>query len=222
MAQLQETTSEATDRVVELKKSDRTRLRCLEAAIAIAADRGLGDLTWESLAQTASISRPLVKRYFNSKPNLILECAKIARREYQLVLISAMAKHDSPQAKFTAYIRKMIEMPRLAPEGSGLLLCFYHYCRVDRTCREANAEFVKMGNERIAALLQACPLESGEFLSATQALELGRTVQIFLTGVITSFLTEDDSHRVIKKEKAGADEIFKLVTAAGVAGVPSF
>lgn len=222
MLQLQVTQSEITERVVDLKKSDRTRLRCLEAAIKIAADRGLGDLTWESLAQTASISRPLVKRYFGTKSNLILESAKVARREYQLILIEEMAKHASPQAKLTAYIRKMVEWPRLAPEGSGFLLCFYHYCRLDPSCREANMGFVKMGRDRIASLLQACPLQSGAYLSETKSLELGRTVQIFLTGVITSALTEDDTLRVIQQERSAADKIFSLIAAAGIQQIPSF
>jgi hypothetical protein len=49
-----------------------------------------------------------------------------------------------------------------------------------------------------------------------QAHEIARTVQTFLTAVITSFLMEEDGRRALQKERVEAYKIFSLVTASGI------
>jgi AcrR family transcriptional regulator len=205
--------------VVKVTKSDRTRLRCLLAVIQIVAERGLGDLSWESVAQRSQVSRPLVKKYFSSKTELILETAMIARHDFQMELVAELERQSSPQEKFKAYITKMLAWPRLYPEHAAFWISFYHYCCLDQRCRVTNLELVQMGQRRIANLLQSCNPKSESSDVTNEAMELARVVQMYLTGAIISIATEDVGVQIVQSEKRAAATIFEMVTKSGCFGV---
>jgi AcrR family transcriptional regulator len=210
---------DASQAVSKVTKSDRTRLRCLLAVIEIVAERGLGDLSWESVAQRSQVSRPLVKKYFPSKSELILETAMIARHDFQLELVAELERQASPQTKFRTYVTKMLAWPRLYPEHAAFWISFYHYCCLDQQCRTKNLELVQMGHRRIASLLQNCQANSLSPAPTPEALELARVVQTYLTGAILSMATEDSGVQRVQSEKRAAAIIFNIVTKTGSFGV---
>ena len=147
---------DARTRVVRVSKATQTQLRCLEATLALVGRDGTSPFTYETIAEMARVSRPLVKNYFPSKADLIRETARIARADYQKLTIDLMEQQTSPRSKLRVYLEQMLAYPRLARDSAQFWLVFFQFCMFDDGCRKENGEYSSMGQQRIEALLRDC------------------------------------------------------------------
>lgn len=107
----------------------RTRTAILDATVEVASRIGLGRLSVEDVARSASVSRQTVYRYFGSRDELI--SAVIVREEQTLIrrMVAAGERHDdlrpAMEAALTESLRAAREHPLLdrilATEPEALL-----------------------------------------------------------------------------------------------------
>lgn len=207
-------TQSAIVQTIQVSKSEKTRIRCMQAAISILSQNGLADLTYEAVARRAGVTRPLVKNYFPSLADLIHDATGISVKDFQLELVSAMDKEKSPEKKLATYLKHMMGWVRNYPAETGFWLCFYQYSHVDKKCREANTQIGQMGHKRIAALIAAChfvPLKSEEEIS-----EIAKNVQLIIIGGIVSMLTENVSGGLAKMEKRVTEHCIDFLIGKGI------
>lgn len=191
---------------VRIPKATQTQLRCLEATLSLVGRDGTSPFTYETIAEMARVSRPLVKNYFPSKADLIREAARIARADYQKLTIDRMEQQTSPRAKLRVYLEQMLAYPRLARDSAQFWLVFFQFCMFDGRCRKDNGEYASMGQQRIEALLRDCIDEGDE---APDCKLLASQLQQTITGIIVSILTEGSFER--DREKRGLDLCYRVL-----------
>jgi AcrR family transcriptional regulator len=204
--------------VLRISKSDHTKQRCLNAAVGILSSSGLSNLKYESIAQEAGVTRPLVKKYFPDKTRLIMDAAAFVRKGYQEEIIAGMLeRHGQPAEQLKLYIQKNLALPRENRAATGIWICSLHVSHLDKDSRAHNTVMTRMGFERILALLGACPFDpkpSGESL-----MSLARVLQAILSGAVLAMLTEDLPSSVQSYEQAVAEDCFRLLREQGLKGI---
>lgn len=138
--------SNPLESVLKLSKSDRTKQRCLNAAVGILSSSGFSHLKYESIAQEAGVTRPLVKKYFPDKNRLIMEAAASVRKGYQEQIIAEMKeRYGQPTEQLKIYIQKNLSLPRENRAATGIWICSLHLAHLDRDSRANNTSMTRMG-----------------------------------------------------------------------------
>lgn len=132
--------------VLKLSKSDHTKQRCLNAAVGILSSSGFSHLKYESIAQEAGVTRPLVKKYFPDKNRLIMEAAASVRKGYQEQIIAEMKeRYGQPTEQLKIYIQKNLSLPRENRAATGIWICSLHLAHLDEDSRANNTSMTRMG-----------------------------------------------------------------------------
>lgn len=209
---------QALESTLKLSKSDQTRQRCLTAAVRILSSQGLAELKYESVAREAGVTRPLVKKYYPEKTQIVMEAAALVRKGYQEETIAAMRQnHGQPVLQLRMYIKKMLALPRENRAATGIWLCSLHVAHLNKESRKMNTEMVRMGHERILALLSLCPFDPTP--QADRVESLARSIQAMLTAAVLKALTEDLPGPNEDYEQNVAEDCFRLLRSEGLQGL---
>lgn len=162
-----------------LSKSQRTRLRILEAAIACYATTGFEGATYDRIAKKAKTSRPLVMHYYPDRDELLLEAIKFVRANFQRVAIEA-AKAAGPGEALAGYVASTFDWIEKFHSHAVTWILFYYGCAIRPKWNEINTELVRIGHARISMII-------GEKGLGVRA----KRIQLIITGALISALTEE-------------------------------
>jgi AcrR family transcriptional regulator len=172
-----------------LGKSDRTKLKCIEASIEILSEGGMDELSFEEIAVRAGLSRQLVKNYFPVKSDLVHEAALRVRKQFQEFVIRRMLKQTESEAVLEEYITSSLKWPREYRKEAKFWMVYFHLCATSPKFRKTNSNLVALGHDRITALLSEVHAP-GSF-SQKDLMFMAKMIQIQVTGGIVSILTEN-------------------------------
>ena len=170
-------------------KGQRTQLSIVEAAIRLYAKQGVHATTYDLIAKEAEVSRPLVIKYFPSYDDLFEFVANYLRAKFQMLAVDRIRKAATPFGQLTAYIDANFEGVLKHPKESKVWLYFYYKAALEKKYKRLNTGLVDIGTRRIEAMIEA-GREQGVF-SAQDTAFTARAIQVHLTGVLISILSED-------------------------------
>jgi len=169
-------------------RAQRRMIQIIEGAIKNYISLGVENTTYESIAKTCKISRPLIQHYFKDKDEVFEMAVKYIRLNYQQYTIQAFKDKHEPMERLVAYIESAISWLKDFPSHQRVWNLFYYYCGVDPKMRALNTELVTMGHERITALLQQ-GADAGVF-APDNLVGRAKQIQVLLTGTIVTATTE--------------------------------
>lgn len=171
------------------RKADRTRLKCIHAAIAILGAHGMERFTYEHIAKNAGLSRQLVKNYYKEKPELLLQAANLVRQRYQQFVIRRIKNTAEPVEVLNCYVKASLRWATDAKEDARFWTVYYHYCAVSKQFKHANTDLVTIGTERIKAILAG--IEQLKHLGEAELSFNAKMIQVLITGALVCIVTEN-------------------------------
>ncbi len=115
------------------KKKAKTRQALLQAALSIYAEKGVGELFLNELAEKAAVSNGTVYNYFRSR-EAVLEAVGIALAEQFSEQITLVSKHiENGAERVAAGIRMFIRQGRNDPVWAGAVVSVFQYDSKIRT-----------------------------------------------------------------------------------------
>ncbi len=171
------------------RKADRTKVLIVEAAIKNYATFGFDQTTFDKVAHTAGISRPLVMHYFKDKEELLFLAIRHIRLLFQRMAIESIRSSDSPPKQLEAYVRSTFEWIRKFPTHAQSWLYFYYATSIRSKFKDLNSELVEMGRLRIAAILEEGNKQKK--WSVKNAGVTAKRIQTVITGALVAAVTED-------------------------------
>lgn len=185
-------------------KAQRTQMAILEAAIKNYSKVGVDETTYEKIAKTCKVSRPLIQHYFPDQHELFTLTMKYIRAKFQQISVEAIREEMSPDKQLEAYVRSNFSWAQRFRAHANVWLLFYHYCGVHPKFRELNTTFVRMGHERIQGLLEL-GIQRKVFACKDPYMN-AKLIQIIITGALVSICTDNSPIPVPKFQ----EEIVKL------------
>jgi AcrR family transcriptional regulator len=173
-----------------LRKSERTKFAIVQATIEVYAAHGREGTTYERIAKSAGISRPLVQKYFPDREELFDLAMKFIRGNLQGIALKALGEtHGSPEGELEAYVRSVFGWFVSHPSHARTMLGVICHAAHSRVHRASNTELADMGHERIATLLARLPANKGA--KAKDLQERAKVIQNIIVGSFVCVLTED-------------------------------
>ena len=174
-----------------LGKSERTKFAIVQATIEVYANRGREGATYERIAKTAGISRPLVQKYFPDREALFDLAMKFIRGGLQGLAVEALgkARGDSPERELESYVRSVFAWFLSHPAHARTMLGVICHAAHSRVHRDSNTELADIGHERIAVLLARFPGNRGA--RARDLQESAKVIQNLIVGSFVCVLTEN-------------------------------
>lgn len=170
-------------------KSKRKAFLILEAAIQCYSRKGFGNVTLEMIAREAMVTRPAIKKYFDSLDELELFVLKFIRLSYQKLTIDAMDKAVSPAQKLEEYLSACLNWTLQMRTHAIVWLSILHHSSRNKKLRQLTTASVVVGTERIFSILE---LGIAEKLFIVQnPKSIARSIQLLITGSVISALSED-------------------------------
>ncbi|HEV2593458.1 MAG TPA: TetR/AcrR family transcriptional regulator [Gaiellaceae bacterium] len=160
------------------RRSQETRERILDAAIACFGERGFEATTMNAIAERADVARATVFNHFADKQALLT--AYLDRRRARVVALVEAADHDSVQTLSEAFTLLAEENERSRTETRELVHAWL------RTGGSANAE----STERLLADLVAAGQKRGELAADIDPELTGRLLFDVYAGVIVRWTAE--------------------------------
>ncbi|MCB0356789.1 MAG: TetR/AcrR family transcriptional regulator [Bdellovibrionales bacterium] len=176
--------------IFELKPSTQQnrQLQIVEAAIKNYVTVGFDRTTFDKIAQTCGISRPLINRYFKNKGEIFEMSLKFIRAHMQNKAISALNKHTASDKQLKAYIESTFEWIDEFPSYIQTWLLFFYYASINKEYNKLLTSINNMGYERIIALINK-GIEEKTFRCAHPE-EWAKWIQTAITGALVTLMTE--------------------------------
>ncbi len=172
-------------------KPQRRMVEIAEATIKTYVKVGVEAATFERIAKTAKVSRPLILHYFPDYDSLFLFVAKYIRATFQNFVLEKMSRQKTAEKQLQTYIESCFEWNVEYSSHAKVWALFYFYCAIKPKFEALNTQLVKMGTERLSLLI-----EQGKKLGEFNCLHSGATaryIQIHITGALTSIATESQT-----------------------------
>lgn len=166
-------------------KSSVTKLAMLRAAIALYPSER--NLTLQVIADRSKVTRPLVKRYFQSIDQLYEIAFKLVRLELQDYVLSKLEGTRDPATLFGKYVAATLSWERDQTENARFLLCVLARITTNKRYKQMNSEWVEAGHERIQSMLLAMGV-------ADNVKGRAHAIQSLLTGTLMSLLTQNHAN----------------------------
>ena len=116
------------------KKKARTRQGLVDAALRIYAEKGIGELHLNGLAEEAQVSNGTVYNYFRSREE-VLDAVGVELASQLSLKISAVSHSiDSGAQRLSIGVRMFIEQTRQDPVWASAVVCVYQH---DQNIRSA-------------------------------------------------------------------------------------
>ncbi len=169
-------------------KSQQRMVEIAEATIKTYVKLGVDAATYEKIAKTAKVSRPLILHYFPDYDTLFLFVARYIRATFQNYVLTRVAQQATPDKQLRAYVESCFEWSHECASHAKVWGLFYFYCAIKPKFEALNTDLVKMGAERLSILIEYGN-KSAHFKCKNPA-KAARQIQIHITGAMTSLITE--------------------------------
>jgi len=171
-------------------KVQRTQVSIAEAAIHSYVRIGIEGTTYANIADRAGLSRTIVNRYFPEHQDLLLFMSKYIRANYQEFVLVRFTKEKGALNQLRAYLLAAMNWVEAFPDHAHAWLLFFYYCGIKKEFRKLNTVLVKMGFERLRALLIQGQEEGVFKFKETE--KTARLLHLTLSGAIMSLMTEEN------------------------------
>jgi AcrR family transcriptional regulator len=186
----------------------------LEAAIRVYVREGGEKFSFERVAAQAGVSRSLLSYYFKSHNEVFEKCVLYVRNRYQMLALDAVKKPlPTSASKLRKYLQAAFDWPRVSPYHAKFWFLLYLKASNDVEWRRKNQEWVKLGTARLSVLVEE-GIQNGEWDCADPA-RAARQLQIFITGALVSFMTEDEETTLARMAEESWDLFTNLVDLRG-------
>lgn len=189
------------------RNREQTLNKIYEECVALAAEVGIDNLQAEEISKRSKISRPLLNHYFPQDLKQSLRQFLIERvsLDFKTYIDQALARETRPDRVLKTYVHSHFQWGREYPAHMGTLLALFPLCVTNETVRKANTVAVQSGAKRLEFLLHyRCDKPS-------KVTVIARSFQIFLTGAVISYFTEDHENRRLDPEKLVLDYLDSLL-----------
>ncbi len=158
------------------KKKARTRQALLEAAIRLYAEKGVGELLLNELAEQAGVSNGTVYNYFKTRDEVLQAVGiELANQLSQRVTVISQGIENGA-ARVAVGVRTFIRQARLDPVWAAAVVRVFQYDRNIRSIVAENLRFdLQLG------------LRQGAFRYQDEAIAMGFVASV-TTGAITGIL----------------------------------
>jgi AcrR family transcriptional regulator len=171
-------------------KSNRARVRILDATIACFGSAGLEAVTYDAVARQAGLSRSLVMRYFPSYEVLFEKTMVYVRGFFQAYAVRAIqAAGPRSRDQLEAYLRSMFAYVREHRAHMVTWLHFFYVAGSRRKWRNLNTQLAELGHQRIQAMIELGRAE-GDFPAQRSPRESAKLIQMLISGALTSACAE--------------------------------
>lgn len=142
-----------------LRKGQRTQLRIIQAAFACIARDGYYRTTFQTIADQAQLSQPLIVKAFGTRENIF---PTVAGHLLGLATVLtndriALLKAEGTEKKIEAYFDVSLEMMRDNPDLVLFYMNIYYLSTYDRAIRAFNLKMRKQAMNRLIELLREHP-----------------------------------------------------------------
>jgi AcrR family transcriptional regulator len=168
-------------------KGELRRQRVLEAAIQVLAEKGLGQLSHESVGKKLGMRRSHVAYYFPTIDSIIECSAKYVAGTAQGVTVERVESADRPAAKLAAWVEGNFVWAREYPAHAAFMMHFYSLCTHVKTFRELHLRLRETGRVRVLALLRE--LEGRRPAEASRLAAAAELIQSLVTSNLVEHLT---------------------------------
>jgi len=192
-------------------RTQETRLaQLLTAAIDLLGEKGIDEVTFESVGKRAKMARSHVVYYFKNREELVESAirfvAHTAQRHIAADLIELGQSDDLLENYFQANFRWATRHPK---HTAVMTLLYYESC-FKKSRRKFHTEIREVGRKRIDAILRLDPRLAS--VSPAKRECLSRNLQALLSGsILLLFSTDRGDPKVILKETLEAAR--SLITA---------
>lgn len=193
----------------QLKKSDETKLKILDAAIDTYADLGINYVSYEDIARAAGITRPLIQHYFPDKKELFLTAMKYVRAQMQTVAVERIQAIEKPLEQFKEYVRSNFYSFEKKPNLMRAWMFFYYICASDPSFRAHHVKLTEIGHERILSMLKKGAAQ-GDF-SGKELPRKAKTVQRIITGLFIELMSEYSIKEMARIREEAVEDCIKVV-----------
>jgi AcrR family transcriptional regulator len=173
---------------LEPSESQRRQVEIAEAAIRIYVREGVERATFERIARESGCSRPLVMHYFPERDSIFQLAARYVRASFQALAVEAIRAEATPVGQLRAYTLSTFDWVEKSPDHAKVWMLFFYYCGIRKEYRDLNTDLVRMGHDRIAALL-ARGKDQGVF-ACEDPVMAAKQVQLLISGAVVAAITE--------------------------------
>lgn len=190
------------------KKGLRRQVQIAEATIDLLHRDGLTEFSYDHLAKKCQISRGVIYNHFPTLTDLLLFTCGMIRFRYQSLVIEKVSSQKTPERMLRAYAEAALSWVDVEPKHATIWLLFFHQCCVSSEIAQHNRQWVDIGTQRIAAILEA-GIKSGCLgIEARECVSVARQVQLLVTGGLISSATEK---RTPQEHRAERDMIINVI-----------
>ncbi|PIU00150.1 MAG: hypothetical protein COT74_06170 [Bdellovibrionales bacterium CG10_big_fil_rev_8_21_14_0_10_45_34] len=136
-----------------LAKSEKTRLRIVEQALKVIADRGLEQASFAALAEEIGVSRPLITHYFSKKEELFVEVIHFSVANAQIHVGSAFDETKSALKNINSYVKSNFEWAKKFPDHLKMWMAFLYHCTFNPEYLKFNSEVREIGRSRLKSFV---------------------------------------------------------------------
>lgn len=169
-------------------KGDRRVLQIVESACDLIAKEGYEALDFGALAKKCKVTRPLINHYFANKNELFLSVVQYVGVEHQKYIIAGLSSQGPASQLLDSYLKANILWPTDKVSHARVWMHYLALSSFQKEAKKENTRSVDHGAQRIWEILQAGATQ-GRW-SSDKLLEKARTIQLLLTGVVISLVTE--------------------------------
>jgi len=202
----QMTTAPGTMTQRELRAQAR-RSDLVEATLRSIAEYGIAGASIERISQQAGVSRGLIRHYFGSKNQLLVESFQRLADEFHEVHGNVDAEPEDAESELRGLIERTVNGPLFAPDRVYAWFGFWHAARTNPDLQRINEAAYVLERERYQKLLAVAAKNRGRTIDAVQA---GNALAALADGVWLDFLVDAPAAGVRSFTAADAASICNL------------
>ncbi|HJW76377.1 MAG TPA: transcriptional regulator BetI [Thermoleophilia bacterium] len=133
--------------------AEQRRSDLIEATIRCIAEFGIAGASVEKITEAAGVSRGLIRHYFGSKNQLLVQASQRLWDEFAAVLRGRHSPDNDPESELRWIIRQTFSEPMFSPERLHAWFGFWHAARSNPELERINEEGYSMERFRYRELL---------------------------------------------------------------------
>jgi AcrR family transcriptional regulator len=182
----------------KLGKAQLTQMLIIEAAIESYGVHGIENATPEKIAQKSKVSRPLILHYFKNNKTLFEKSMEYVRANFQRLAIEAIQKESKAKPRLWAYLDSTFDWVNDYPQHANVWHLFFYYVTLDKKLKRLHGEWVAMGQQRIAGLIQQGIAE--RVWKCANPMKAAKMIQVLITGALVTSNTEAIDTKLLRKD----------------------
>ncbi len=164
----------------------------IEVVISHVARHGALMTSMSEIAKKTDLPRSSISHYFKTLDEIHESSFQFIRFLYQAFVLEAIGTETHPEKIFKIYFFAALDWPLIFPKYSRAWISFFHLTLLNPKFRDLNTESVRIGYERLLALIDAG--KNAKVFNPESTSSAARAIHLVLTGLILSEATEDNAH----------------------------